>query len=78
MSLISSRLSVAKLTLVSLAGHVIYKDTDLSGGYIPDSQISDSIEVLNKDYAPCGVHFRLAGTDKTRNPDWFDQAGPDG
>ena len=59
-----------------LTGHVIYKNTEVSGGYIPDSQISNSIKVLNEDYASCGVSFRLAGTDRTLNADWFDKIGP--
>ncbi|KAF9647707.1 zincin [Thelephora ganbajun] len=57
--------------------HVIYKSTSLSEGYIPDSQISSSINVLNADYSPCGISFYLAGTDRTFNADWFDQASPD-
>jgi len=55
---------------------VIYKTTSLSGGYIPDSQITSSISVMNADYAPCGISFFLAGTDRTLNANWFDQAGP--
>ncbi|KAF9647709.1 metalloprotease [Thelephora ganbajun] len=56
--------------------HVIYKSTSLSEGYIPDSQISSSISVLNADYARCGISFHLAGIDRTHNVNWFDQVGP--
>ena len=31
---------------------------------------------MNHDYASCGISYYLAGTDKTYNPTWFDQAGP--
>ena len=71
-----SSFAVAKLTQVYSAGHVIYKDTSIDDGYIPDSQIASSIKVLNADYAPCGVRFFLAGTDRTLNPSWFDEVGP--
>ena len=54
-----------------LTGHVIYASTDVSGGYIPDSQVSDSIKVLNEDYGSCGVSFVLANTDRTLNAGWF-------
>jgi len=67
---------VVNLTSVRFAGHVIYKTTSLSGGYIPDSQISASISVLNADYASCGISFFLAGTDRTLNTNWFDKVGP--
>ncbi|KAF9647058.1 metalloprotease [Thelephora ganbajun] len=56
--------------------HVIYQSTSLSDGYIPDSQISDSVTVLNQDYSPSSVSFSLAGTTRTLNSDWFNNAGP--
>ena len=31
---------------------------------------------MNADYPSCGISFFLAGTDRTLNADWFDQAGP--
>ena len=66
-----------KLRLVRSTGHVIYKTNSLAGGYIPDSQITASISVMNADYASCGISFTLAGTDRTLNANWFDQVGPD-
>ena len=50
---------------------MIHKNTKISGGYIPDSQISASIKVLNQDFASCGVSFVLASTDRTLEADWF-------
>jgi len=70
------RCTVVRLTLARCTGHVIYKTTSISGGYIPDSQITASIDVLNADYAPCSISFFLAGTDRTLNPTWFDQVIP--
>ena len=65
------------LTRVRVTGHVIYKTNDLAGGFIPDSQISASVDVMNADYASCGISFHLAGTDRTLNGDWFDTVNPD-
>ena len=64
------------LTLVRPTGHVIYKTNNLADGFIPDSQISASIDVVNADYASCGISFHLAGTDRTLNGDWFDALAP--
>ncbi|KAG9119102.1 hypothetical protein FRC07_006046, partial [Ceratobasidium sp. 392] len=59
--------------------HVIYSSTAVSGGYIPDSQISDSIAAMNSHYQNSGIPitFNLAGTDRTLNANWFNQVGPD-
>jgi hypothetical protein len=56
--------------------HVVAKDTTLSGGYIPDSQIASSISVINTAYASTGISWVLAGTDRTINANWFNLAGP--
>lgn len=42
-----------------------------------DSQIATQISVLNQDYAIAGISFVLAGTTRTINPDWFNNAGFD-
>ena len=73
---LNPRPATATLTSESSVGHVIYKTTSLSDGYIPDSQISSSIDVMNADYASCGISFFLAGTDRTLNSTWFDQVDP--
>ncbi|KAG9086704.1 hypothetical protein FS749_003442 [Ceratobasidium sp. UAMH 11750] len=60
--------------------HVISKDDTLAGGNIPDSQISDSMDVLNRDYLRSGLSFALKIVDRTVNADWFkiaDPAGPE-
>ncbi|KAH7345493.1 metalloprotease [Rhizoctonia solani] len=56
--------------------HVIQSGTAVSQGNIPDSQITNSINVLNADYAGTGLTFTLAGTDRTTNANWFNRAGP--
>ena len=38
--------------------------------------IADQITVLNEDYAPSGLQFVLAGTDRTINYEWFNNAEP--
>ena len=63
----------SKLTLDFRTGHVVYKDGSISRGNITDSQIQSSINVLNDDYAPCGISFHLVCTDRTHNRDWFQQ-----
>ncbi|KAG8761104.1 hypothetical protein FRC11_014386 [Ceratobasidium sp. 423] len=54
--------------------HVIQAGTSLRQGNISDSQISNSIKVLNKDFAGTGLTFTLAGTDRTTNANWFNRA----
>jgi len=56
--------------------HVVSQDTTLSGGNIPDSQIADQISVMNTGYSNMGYSWTLAGTDRTVNADWFNNAGP--
>ncbi|KAG9094787.1 hypothetical protein FS749_011835 [Ceratobasidium sp. UAMH 11750] len=57
--------------------HVVYANKTLAGGYIPDSQIKDSISVLQKDYAKSGISFIHKGTTRTKNADWFNKVGPE-
>ncbi|GLB33509.1 putative metallo-protease [Lyophyllum shimeji] len=56
--------------------HVVSQDTTLSGGNIPDSQISAQMNVMNQGYASMGYSWVLAGTTRTINADWFNNAGP--
>jgi len=57
--------------------HVIYGNDTLEGGNIPDQQITDSIYVLNNDFAPTGLNFTLINITRTLNPVWFDSFVPD-
>ncbi|KAG9103888.1 hypothetical protein FRC06_007285 [Ceratobasidium sp. 370] len=56
--------------------HVIQAGTTLTEGNIPDSQITSSIDEMNKHYAGSGLSFALAGSEHTTNADWFASAGP--
>lgn len=45
--------------------HVVASSNSLSGGYIPQSQVTAQFNKLNSAYAPYGISFVLAGTDYT-------------
>jgi len=62
--------------VLSVYWHVVSKDTTLAGGNIPDSQIAAQISVMNTAYANMGYSWTLAGTTRTVNADWFNNAGP--
>ncbi|KAF8918894.1 hypothetical protein CPB85DRAFT_1373575 [Mucidula mucida] len=57
--------------------HVIYSEESEEGGYIPEQQITDQIDVLNTAYADAGLSFTLANTEYVENADWFSNVGPD-
>ncbi|KAJ7137553.1 hypothetical protein C8R43DRAFT_1072218 [Mycena crocata] len=61
---------------VNVYWHVISANSALSGGNIPDSQIINQINVLNTDYGAANIVWKLAGTTRTVNVDWFKNAGP--
>ncbi|KAK0242976.1 metalloprotease [Armillaria nabsnona] len=67
----------AQATTINVFWHAIAKDNTTSGGHLPPSQITDSISVMNADYASTGISWVLAGTDYTINSDWFSNVGPD-
>jgi hypothetical protein len=68
--------SFAPLASIPIYYHVISKDTTLAGGNVPDSQLAAQTSVMNKDYASSGLTFTTAGTTRTINADWFNNAGP--
>ena len=55
--------------------HVINSGTSLAAGNIPDSQITDQINVLNAAYAPWGWSFSLVATTRTTNSTWYNGCG---
>jgi hypothetical protein len=57
--------------------HVVYASRNISGGYIPDSQIQNQIDVLNRDYSETGLNFQLMNTTRTMNANWFRRAAPE-
>lgn len=40
-------------------------------------QIISQVDAMNMGFAETGLNFVLAGVDRTINPDWFANAGPD-
>lgn len=63
--------------VINVFFHVIAEDQTLSGGWVPDSQLSNQISVLNTAYAGSGITWALAGTTRTINSNWFNSVGPD-
>lgn len=63
-------------TKINVYFHVISKDSTAAGGNVPDSQLSAQISVMNTAYATAGITWTLAGTTRTVNADWFNNAGP--
>jgi len=64
-------------TTLNVYFHVISEDSSVDGGNVPDSQIADQVSVINSAYADTGFSFKLAGTTRTTNSDWFNNVGPD-
>ncbi|HYO64676.1 MAG TPA: zinc metalloprotease [Archangium sp.] len=55
--------------------HVINNGTGLANGDIPQTQIDNSIAVLNAAYRNTPFTFTLAGVDRTTNSTWYTCAG---
>jgi hypothetical protein len=51
--------------------HVINKGAGIANGNIPDSMITEQINVLNAAYAPWGWVFNVVSTDRTTNATWY-------
>ncbi|KAJ7496398.1 metalloprotease [Mycena latifolia] len=60
---------------VNVYFHVVSQDSTVAGGNVPDAQIASQITTLNADYAG-NITWSLAGTTRTINSDWFNNAGP--
>jgi hypothetical protein len=60
-------------TTIPVHVHVINNGQGIENGDVPDSQIADQIDVLNRDYAKSKMpfQFKLASTDRTTNADWY-------
>ncbi|KXN81803.1 hypothetical protein AN958_03729 [Leucoagaricus sp. SymC.cos] len=57
--------------------HVVYENKTLEGGYIPDQQIRDQIDVLNADYELTGIRWKHVNTTRTKNSEWFNRVAPE-
>ncbi|KAI0068958.1 zincin [Artomyces pyxidatus] len=67
----------AQTATVNVYFHVVSKDSTLAGGNLSDNLIAGQISALNDGYSGSGLSFTLAGTTRTVNSDWFNNAGPD-
>ncbi|KAF4601924.1 hypothetical protein EYR40_005125 [Pleurotus pulmonarius] len=56
--------------------HVVSKDDTLEGGNVPESQITEQLEVLNKAYVSTGISWNLVNVSRTINEEWFNEASP--
>ena len=56
---------------IPVYAHVVNKGTGISNGDVPDSWITDQINVLNAAYAGSGFSFSLVSTDRTTNATWY-------
>jgi len=61
--------------VVNVYWHVINNGTSLSQGNIPDSQITQQMNVLNAAYNPWGWVFNRVQTDRTTNASWYTCSG---
>jgi len=57
--------------------HVVYANKTYDGGYVPDSQINDQINVLNQDYKSTGISFNLINITRIESEDMFLRVAPD-
>jgi hypothetical protein len=55
--------------VVNVAFHVIYSKT--GEGNVPESQLDEQINVLNRDFSGTGFSFRKAAVTRTLNDQWF-------
>ncbi|CAE6365653.1 unnamed protein product [Rhizoctonia solani] len=55
--------------------HTITSGKSIRGGYIPISQITESIKVLNNDFSSTGFSFKLESSEYIANEIWYDRAG---
>jgi hypothetical protein len=60
---------------VNVYWHVINNGTGIANGDIPQTQIDNSIAVLNAAYKNTPFKFTLAGVDRTTNSTWYTCAG---
>ncbi|KAF8650035.1 hypothetical protein AX16_005452 [Volvariella volvacea WC 439] len=61
---------------ISVHFHVVSEDNTTANGYIPTSQITQQMTVLNRAFASTGIRFVLRNTTRTINYDWFNWIYP--
>lgn len=67
LNILSSEQRVAAAATITIQTyfHVVASSTSLSGGYIPQSQVTAQFNKMNSAFAPYGIAFVNAGTDYT-------------
>ncbi|KDR68828.1 hypothetical protein GALMADRAFT_1032396 [Galerina marginata CBS 339.88] len=75
-----ARTKTAKLAtqVINVYFHVVVANATLAGGWVPKSQITKQMAVLNRDYKNAGIQFRLVNTTRTLSKKWFSGVSPDG
>ncbi|KAF2839217.1 metalloprotease 1 precursor [Patellaria atrata CBS 101060] len=68
---VSGKMSSIQATInVPTYFHVVAASTSVADGYISDATLQQQLAVMNSNYAPYGIAFQLAGTDRTINSQW--------
>ncbi|KAJ3506282.1 hypothetical protein NLJ89_g6960 [Agrocybe chaxingu] len=67
---------LAKAAPVTVHWNIIYRDTTVGGGYVPDSFIEAQMQVLNDDFTGSGISFALGDVQRIQNAVWFSRLGP--
>jgi len=57
--------------------HIVYANETLDGGYIPDQQVKDQVDVMNQDYNSTGLQWNLKSISRIQSEDWFLNVAPD-
>ncbi|KAM0284654.1 hypothetical protein ACHAQH_001807 [Verticillium albo-atrum] len=66
----SGKVTTRATVNVNVYFHIVAASQTVANGYLTDKMVADQIAVLNQDFAPHDVAFRLAGTDRTVNTGW--------
>lgn len=72
----SSSEAVVSLVATSRKAFLPFYAPLLTITFDSDSQIEDSISVMNDDFASTGLSFNLVNITHTTNSDWFGKAAP--
>jgi len=62
--------------IFNVSFNIVFTNETRGGGWIPDSDIHDQIQTLNRDYNDTGISFVLVKTTRINSPEWFVHAYP--
>ncbi|KAF8646894.1 hypothetical protein AX16_007059 [Volvariella volvacea WC 439] len=63
--------------VIQVYWNIIAANETYEGGWIPDEQISEQMDVINKDYNGTGLVFNHTETNRIIRSDWFSTASDD-